>query len=75
MRCNERWLATVVGSVMLMIISTVAVQMVSATTPSIYIRSETHQFRPVLEGTEIEHTFKIKNRGDAQLEILNVRTD
>ncbi|OGP61484.1 MAG: hypothetical protein A2V65_06180 [Deltaproteobacteria bacterium RBG_13_49_15] len=44
-------------------------------TPSVVLRSDKFQFRPILDGIEIQHTFAIQNKGAAVLEIQNVRTD
>ena len=34
-----------------------------------------HVFRTVLEGLEVNHQFKILNKGNEELKIFNVRTD
>ncbi len=75
MRHFKRYLATITCLPLLMTFSAFAAQKVDASSPSVYIKAETYQFHPVLEGTEIKHTFLIKNRGNAPLEIVNVRTD
>ncbi len=68
-------LAAITGLILLMTLSALAAQKGDAPSPSVYTKSETHQFPSVLDGTEIKHTFIIKNRGNAPLEIINVRTD
>ena len=75
MRHFKRYLAMITCLPLLLIFSAFAAQKVDASSPSVYIKAETYQFHPVLEGTEIKHTFIIKNRGKAPLEIINVRTD
>ncbi|PIP37948.1 MAG: hypothetical protein COS92_07155 [Desulfobacterales bacterium CG07_land_8_20_14_0_80_52_14] len=34
-----------------------------------------HVFRTILEGLEVNHQFKILNKGNEELKIFNVRTD
>jgi len=43
--------------------------------PSAFVSNPKHTFRAVLEGVEVNHQFKILNKGSADLEIFNVRTD
>lgn len=75
MRHLKRYLATITCLTIVMTFSAFAAQKGDAPAPSVYIKAEKYQFNPVLDGTEIKHTFIIKNRGNAPLEILNVRTD
>lgn len=42
--------------------------------PSVEVAESAYEFDPVPEGTEIEHSFKIKNTGDAPLHIQKVNT-
>ncbi|MGD1048378.1 MAG: hypothetical protein ABR899_06450 [Candidatus Krumholzibacteriaceae bacterium] len=42
-------------------------------TPKVAIESKTVQLGEVLEGLDFTYTFKLKNVGDAELKILNVR--
>lgn len=42
--------------------------------PAAYFPETHYQFTSVLEGTEIRHDFVIRNRGDAPLRIVNVKT-
>lgn len=42
--------------------------------PSVEVTESKYEFDPVPEGTEIEHSFKIKNTGDAPLHIQKVNT-
>lgn len=71
----KRYLTMIVNTALLLTALGVVVQTGEAASPSVYIRAETYRFPAVLEGTEVEHTFKLKNSGDGQLDILNVRTD
>jgi len=41
--------------------------------PRLVIESKTVQLGEVLEGQEFLYTYKLKNAGDAELQILNVR--
>ena len=41
--------------------------------PKVAIESKTVQLGEVLEGLDFTYTFKIKNVGDAELQVLNVR--
>jgi hypothetical protein len=44
-------------------------------TPSLITRGDAYLFKPVPDGVEIHHTFNLLNKGNALLEIQNVRTD
>ena len=41
--------------------------------PRIAVASREFDFKEVMEGTVLEHTFKILNKGDEPLNILSVR--
>ena len=41
--------------------------------PSVFIPDSRYTFSSVLDGTEITHDFVIQNKGDAPIEIKNVR--
>ena len=40
--------------------------------PVAQVKSRVHRFPSVKEGTQISHTFVVKNTGDQELKILNV---
>ena len=42
-------------------------------TPVIEVEEPTHDFQQVTEGATIKHDFRVFNRGNAPLEIKNVR--
>lgn len=42
--------------------------------PVVFLPENQYRFAPVLEGTPVTHTFVIKNKGTAPLEIQKVRT-
>ena len=42
--------------------------------PSMVLAENTFDAREVMEGSIIEHSFKVFNQGDSQLEITNVKT-
>jgi hypothetical protein len=41
--------------------------------PRLVIENKTVQLGEVLEGQDFQYTFKLKNAGEAELQILNVR--
>jgi hypothetical protein len=46
----------------------------AAGVPAAVVTSPIYRFDPVIEGTEIEHAFVIRNNGTAPLEIIKVET-
>lgn len=43
--------------------------------PSAFIANPTHQFEPVVDGTQVFHEYPIQNKGLATLIIEKVKTD
>ncbi len=43
-------------------------------TPSAFLSESVYEFQPVVEGSEVVHGFKIENRGDAPLEIIDIKS-
>lgn len=43
-------------------------------TPQAFLPESAHEFQPVLEGTQVVHEFVLKNRGEAPLNILQVKS-
>ncbi len=46
----------------------------SQPTPAAHFPASSYEFPPVLEGTIIEHSFAVQNRGTADLQVIGVRT-
>jgi len=42
--------------------------------PDAHLPQSVYEFKPVVEGTQIEHEFTIENRGTATLEILALKS-
>ncbi len=42
--------------------------------PKAYVEKPDHKFQAVVDGQKIKHDFTIKNKGDALLEIKEVKT-
>ena len=42
--------------------------------PSAFFPNPSYEFAPVLEGTVIQHDYRVRNRGTADLEIQRVKT-
>jgi len=42
--------------------------------PEAFLPERVFEFKPVVEGTVIVHTFVVHNRGDAVLEILDLKS-
>lgn len=47
---------------------------VASQAPEAFIAQNVHEFKPVVEGTSIEHEFAIQNRGNAPLEIIDLQS-
>ena len=43
-------------------------------TPKIFVQETVHEFAQVVEGTEVTYDYIVQNKGDAQLDIVNVKT-
>ncbi len=43
-------------------------------TPSAFLAESVYEFQPVVEGSEVVHGFTIENRGDAPLEIIDIKS-
>ncbi len=61
--------------VLLVILSLPAVSSGAARTPGVVLSETRHDFGEVFEDRQLSHTFVIKNRGDAPVEILKVDPD
>jgi len=61
--------------VLLVILSLPAVSSGAAPTPGVVLSETRHDFGEVFEDRQLSHTFVIKNRGDAPVEILKVDPD
>lgn len=48
---------------------------VSEAIPAAFLPETHFEFSPVFEGQKVHHGFAIHNKGDAPLDILDVRTD
>ena len=46
----------------------------SHNSPIAFVPEKSYEFKPVPEGTQVTHTFKIQNKGTAPLRIENVKT-
>ena len=46
----------------------------SPTGPKAYLSENVFEFQPVVEGTEVVHEFVLFNKGDAPLDIMNVKS-
>ena len=44
------------------------------TGPKAYLPENVYDFQPVAEGTEVVHEFVLFNKGDAPLDIMNVKS-
>jgi hypothetical protein len=64
------WLSGTVLAVLLIGGAVVA----AAAAPRIEIPQARHTFAPVAEGETVDHEFVLRNLGDAELEIYQVRT-
>lgn len=42
--------------------------------PDAFLPESAYEFEPVLEGTQVTHEFVLKNRGDAPLNILQIKS-
>ena len=42
--------------------------------PQAFLPESVFEFQPVLEGTQVVHEFALKNKGDAPLNILQVKS-
>lgn len=42
--------------------------------PKVYLTENIYEFQPAIEGTEVVHEFVLFNKGDAPLDILNVKS-
>lgn len=51
-----------------------AAEATSQIAPKAEILNDHYEFPTVVEGTKVPHTFVIRNRGDAPLEVKNVLT-
>jgi hypothetical protein len=45
-----------------------------AKAPQAFLPESVYEFQPVLEGTQVVHEFVLKNRGEAPLNILQVKS-
>ncbi len=46
----------------------------SQTGPKAYLPENVYEFQPAIEGTEVVHEFVLFNKGDAPLDIMNVKS-
>ena len=46
----------------------------SQDSPIAFIPENSYEFKPIPEGTQVTHTFKIQNKGTAPLKIEDVKT-
>jgi hypothetical protein len=42
-------------------------------TPQIYIPETSHDFGSIMQGSKISHTFKVYNKGDAPLKLIEAK--
>lgn len=42
--------------------------------PKAYLHENVYEFQPAIEGTEVVHEFVLFNKGDAPLDIMNVKS-
>ncbi len=42
--------------------------------PKTYLPENIYEFQPTIEGTEVVHEFVLFNKGDAPLDIMNVKS-
>jgi hypothetical protein len=75
MKIQKRMLAAILALVLVAGLFGVAVAKgkPDGKAPRVVIESKTIQLGEVLEGQDVLHTFKLRNSGDAELQILNVR--
>lgn len=69
---QPRFISTICAALVWLTIAAVAP--VAAGSPALHLPERVHTFDPVVDGTVVNHTFVLQNRGSAPLEISRVRT-
>jgi len=67
-------LFVLLAAVSVFFMGSVSAETVSQDLPAAFFPVNSYQFQPVMEGTQITHTFKIQNKGTAPLHIQKVVT-
>lgn len=74
----NRWMMLCAGLALALLIGTAAYGTetvpVKAVAPVAIVAESTYTFSPVPEGTEVVHDFTIKNTGNAELRVEQVKT-
>ncbi|RJQ77471.1 MAG: hypothetical protein C4519_13320 [Desulfobacteraceae bacterium] len=63
-----------ITAMLLLILPAVIIAADAPQNPDAYLPQTVYEFKPVVEGTPIEHEFTIQNRGTATLEILDLKS-